>query len=201
MPYYNEVAHTPLFIWDPRYKEQDVRRQSLVQMIDWMPTLLHYFDTPIPGDVQGSVLDNVIKEDVPNREYALYGVFSGHVNITDGDYAYMRAPLPEKVDEIYNYTLEPRHMNSRFSPEEMQTAVLVPPFSFTKGCPVLKVKSNDKYKVGRFGTRLYDLKADPEEKTPIQNEEVEKRMIRAMIRAMKDNDCPREQFERLGLKV
>lgn len=201
MPYYNEVAHTPLFIWDPRFGEQDVIRRSLVQMIDWMPTLLHFFGTPIPEDVQGNILDGVIQRDEPNREYALYGVFSGHVNITDGDYAYMRAPLPEKVDEIYNYTLEPRHMNSRFSPKEMRTAVLVPPFSFTKGCPVLKIKSKDKYKVGRFGTRLYDLKEDPEEKTPIQNEEVENRMIRAMIRAMKDNDCPQEQFERLGLNV
>ena len=65
----------------------------------------------------------------------------------------------------------------------------------------MKIKSKDKYKVGRFGTRLYDLKEDPEEKTPIQNEEVENRMIRAMIRAMKDNDCPQEQFERLGLNV
>lgn len=43
------------------------------------------------------------------------------------------------------------------------------------------------------------MKADPEEKMPIQNEEVEKRMIRAMVQAMKENDCPEEQFKRLGL--
>ncbi len=199
MPYYNEVAHTPLFIWDPRYKEKGIHRQSLVQMIDWMPTLLQYFQVGIPKDVQGSPLDEVIKHDTPNRAYALYGVFSGHVNITDGDYAYMRAPLPEKADEVYNYTLMPNHMNKRFDPEELQNAELVKPFSFTKGCPVLKVKSKDKYKVSRFGTRLYDLRTDPEEKTPLKNEDVENRMILAMIRAMKENDCPEEQFERLGL--
>ena len=200
MPYYNEVAHTPFFVWDPRYKEQGVRRQSLVQMIDWMPTLLKYFNLPIPKDVQGSPMDEIIKNDTPSREYALYGVFSGHVNITDGSYAYMRAPLTEKADEVYNYTLMPNHMNKRFDPEELKGAELVEPFSFTKGCPVLKVKSRDKYKVSRFGTRLYDLKNDPEEKNPIQDEAVETRMIQAMIRAMKENDCPKEQFERLGLE-
>ena len=200
MPYFNEVANTPLFIWDPRYGKKGEHRQSLVQMIDWMPTLMQYFHQPIPKDVEGSALDGVITEDRPNRDYAMYGVFSGHVNITDGEYTYMRAPLPEMVNEIYNYTLMPMHMNNRFSPKELKTAELVKPFSFTKDCPVLKIKSGDKYKVGRFGTRLYNVKEDPDQKTPIQDEKVEKRMISAMIKAMKDNDCPEEQFDRLGLK-
>lgn len=200
MPYYNELAHTPLFIWDPRYGKQGERRQSLVQMIDWMPTLLQYFGQPIPQDVQGKALDETIQRDTPVREYALYGVFSGHVNITDGTYDYMRAPVPELANEIYNYTLVPHHMTNRFTPKEMATAELVPPFSFTKGCPVLKIKSKDKYKVGRFGTLLYDLRQDPCENTPIQAPEVEARMIKALIEGMKDNDAPSEQFTRLGLE-
>lgn len=199
MPYYNEIAHTPLFIWDPRCGKKGERRQSLVQMIDWMPTLLHYFGQDIPKDVQGSVLDEVLENDTPVRDYAMYGVFSGHVNITDGCYAYMRAPLPEKVNDIYNYTLVPMHMNSRFTPAELRTAQLREPFSFTKECPVLKIKSGDKYKVGRFGTRLYDLLRDPGEETPIQDPKVEERMILAMIKAMEENDCPEEQYARLGL--
>lgn len=200
MPYYNEVAHTPFFVWDPRYKEKGVHRQSLVQMIDWMPTLLQYFHVPIPEDVQGSPLDPVIQDDTPIREYAMYGVFSGHVNVTDGDYAYMRAALPEKKDEVYNYTLVPHHMTNRFSPKELKDAELAPPFSFTKGCPVLKVKSKEKYKVSGFGTRLYDLKKDPGEESPIEDKETEERLIQAMVRLMKENDCPVEQFERLGLE-
>ncbi|VDZ79855.1 sulfatase [Salmonella bongori] len=43
MPYYNEVANNPLFIWDPRSAVCGARRQSLVQMIDWAPTLLGLF--------------------------------------------------------------------------------------------------------------------------------------------------------------
>lgn len=199
MPYYNEVAHTPLFIWDPRCGKKGECRESLVQMIDWMPTLLQYFHTEIPADVQGSPLDDLIDRDIPNREYALYGVFSGHVNITDGNYAYMRASVPERANEIYNYTLNTHHMNARFSPDELQTAQLAAPFSFTKGCPVLKIRSKEKYNVVKFGTRLYDLKKDPNQETPIEDPLTESRMVKEMIRMMRENDAPKEQYYRLGL--
>ena len=54
--------------------------------------------------MQGKDLEETIAWDKKVRDCALFGVFSGHVNITDGKYVYMRAPLPEKVNEIYNYT-------------------------------------------------------------------------------------------------
>lgn len=199
MPYYNEIAHTPLFVWDPRYRIAGQHRKSIVQIMDWMPTLLQYFGVPIPKDVQGKPMDGILTSDTPNRDYALYGVFSGHVNITDTHHAYMRAPLPERKDEVYNYTLMPTHMNGRFSPKELSTATLEKPFSFTKGCHVLKVKSKDKYNVARFGTRLYDLDADPTQSTPLHDPQAEQAMIALMERAMAENDCPPEQFDRLGL--
>ena len=61
MPLYNEMARTPLFIWDPRSGVKGERRQSLVQNIDLAPTLLDYFQTDIPKDMQGSALRDVIK--------------------------------------------------------------------------------------------------------------------------------------------
>lgn len=45
MPYYNEVANNPLFIWDPRSGVKGERRQALVQMIDWAPTLYDFFNS------------------------------------------------------------------------------------------------------------------------------------------------------------
>lgn len=200
MPYYNEIANTPLFIWDPRSGIKGKRRQSLVQMIDWAPTLLHYFGKKIPEDMYGKDLEETIAKDTKVRDCALFGVFSGHVNITDGKHIYMRAPLPEKANEIYNYTLMPLHMNQRFTPEELKTAELVSPFSFTKGCRVLKIKGKDKYKVGRFGNLLFDLEKDPSESFPLQDETLEKDMIEKLMKEMKKNECPEEQFERLGLK-
>lgn len=200
MPYYNEIANTPLFVWDPRCQVRGQRRQALVQTIDWAPTILDFFGIPIPEDMEGKSLKGVIWNDAPIRDYALFGVFSGHVNITDGRYVYMRAALPERKDEIYNYTLMPCHMNDRFSVEEMRTAELHPPFSFTKGCPVLKIKGKEKYAVSQFGTLLFDLQSDPGQTRPIRDEAVELRMIEAMTRLMARNDCPPEQYDRLGLE-
>lgn len=201
MPYFNEIANTPLFIWDPRSQVKGEKRKSLVQMIDWAPTLLRYFQADVPGDMQGHDLEATIREDCPVRDYALYGVFSGHVNITDGRYTYMRAAEPERADEVYNYTLMTTHMNSRFSPDELTGAILQKPFTFTKGCPVLKVKSKEKYPVCGFGTRLYDVTEDPGQVNPIQDQEVEDRLIGAMVHLMEENDSPEEQFYRLGLEA
>ena len=50
-----------------------------------------------------------------------------------------------------------------------------------------------------LGTRLYDLKMDPGQTAPIENPEIERRMIQNMVRLMKENDAPEEQFERMGL--
>ena len=42
-PFFNEVAHTPLFIWDPRCAIQGDRRSQLVQMIDFAPNYFGVF--------------------------------------------------------------------------------------------------------------------------------------------------------------
>lgn len=200
MPYFNEVAHTPLFVWDPRSGVAGEHRESLVQMIDWAPTLYEFFDVATPATVQGTSLGGVISDDKPVRDYALYGVFGGHVNLSDSRHAYMRAAVPERADEVYNYTLVPHHMNARFSPEELKDATLAEPFSFTKGCRTLRIKSRDRYNVARFGTRLYDLADDPGETRSIEDKAVEQRFVEALVGCMKECDAPEEQYYRLGLE-
>ena len=59
-PFYDEVAHTPLFIWDPRCRQAGERRQALVQTIDLAPTLLDYFGAPIPPDMLGKPLAETV---------------------------------------------------------------------------------------------------------------------------------------------
>ena len=96
MPYYNEIAHIPMFIWDPRVKKAGERRKALVQNIDICPTLLEYFGVEIPKDVMGKPLKDTVDRDEPVREYALFGMHGCHVNITDGQYAvsYTHLTLP-----------------------------------------------------------------------------------------------------------
>jgi arylsulfatase A-like enzyme len=199
MPWYNLLANTPLFIWDPRSGVQGEMRDSLVQFIDLPATLLEYFGAPQPKDMQGQPLRETIDSDSPVREAALFGVHGGHVNCTDGEYVYMRAPESTDNKPLYEYTLMPTHLRTRFKPEELQTAELAPPFSFTKGCPLLKIEARPWIDPRPFGTLLFDVLNDPEQSRPLRMPDIEAQMLQFLIRLMHANDAPKEQYERLSI--
>ncbi|MBV7339012.1 sulfatase [Chloroflexi bacterium TSY] len=201
MPFYNEVAHTPLFIWDPSSRRQDEQCDALAQMIDLPATLLEYFGIDLPPDMQGIPLGDAVASNAATREAVLYGVHGGHVNVTDGRYVYMRAPVAPDNTPLHEYTLMPTHMRNRFDPQELQDIQLAEPFSFTKGCRVMKVAGRSWINYHQYGTLLFDLQADPCQENPIQDQAIEARMIDHLVRLMKENDAPSEQFERMGLRV
>ncbi len=199
-PFYNEIVHTPLFVRDPRSQVQGERRGELVQMIDFAPTLLDYFGLERPSHMQGLLLEAAVATGKPTREAALYGAHGGHVNVTDGRYTYMRAPKTSTNQPLYEYTLMPTHMRSRFSVSEMQNVELAEPFTFTKGCPTMKIPAiSGQASPYLFGTLLFDLQNDPGQEHPIVDEDVEWRMIELMVALMRENDAPPEQYERLNL--
>ncbi len=203
MPLYNEIALTPLFIWDPRCGKHNERRQSFVQTIDLAPTILEYFGIEIPKDMQGKPLKETIASDKPARECGLLGYFGKHVNVTDGRYIYMRAPVREDNQPLFEYTHMPTHMRTPFHINELQDIQLGGPFSFTKGCRMMKInsKGNSYYKTYEYqtGNLLFDIKNDPAQENPIKDPQIEERMIQLMIKLMEENDTPAEQYERLGL--
>ncbi|MDR6879455.1 sulfatase [Bacillus sp. 3255] len=199
MPFYNEIARSPLFVWDPRDKRKNERCGGLTQLIDLAPTLLEFFGVEIPKDMLGVPLHTALQANGGSREAVLFGIHGGHVNCTDGRYVYMRAPVRPDNTPLFNYTLMPAHMASLFRVEELQELELAEPFSFTKGVRTLKIPAASYIPAHRFGTLLYDLAADPGQQRPIQDAAVEKRMIGHMIRIMNQHDAPPEQFERLGI--
>ncbi len=202
MPMWNEVANTPLFIWDPRSRKAGERRSQLVQMIDMPATLLEFFGVERPPAMQGIPLGDVIAHNAPTREAVIFGYHGGAVNVTDGRYVYMRAAETEDNTPLYEYTLMPTHMASPFSVEEMQRWEQVEPFSFTKGCPLMKIPGRPQHisrTVHEQGHLLYDLQNDPEQEHPLDDEQIAARMIDHMVRLMQANDAPPEQYERLGL--
>ena len=200
-PFYQEVAHTPLFVHDPRCPQADgQRRTSLVQTIDLAPTLLEFFGIDRPADMQGVPLRRTIENDTPIREAGLFGQFGGYVNCTDGRYVYMRAPVTQDNTPLNHYTLMPTHMRQPFSPQELRGAQLARPFSFTKDAPVLKVPGTAWNANFSRGSMLFDIQEDPGQQRPISDPKIEKMMIDMMVGLMKSNDCPPEQYERLGLK-
>ncbi|MFW6146263.1 MAG: sulfatase [Planctomycetota bacterium] len=198
LPFYEEVSHSPLFIWDPRGSVAGERRTSLVQTIDLPATLLEYFGVERPADMQGVPLRRTIADDTPVREAGLFGVFGGHVNVTDGRYVYWRGAANAANAPLHEHTLMPTHMRRLFSVDELQDIHLAEPFTFTKGCRTMRIPSRRRVR-NEPETRLWDLHTDPHQEAPLDDAAVERRMIDHLVDLMRANDAPAEQYERLGL--
>ncbi|MBK1859977.1 sulfatase [Cerasicoccus arenae] len=212
MPWWEETARTPFFVWDPRVGKQGESRQSLVQpSIDLAPTVLGFFDQEIPSSVTGHDLRPIMETDTPVRESAIFGTFGKQVNVTDGRYVYMRAQQ-ERLSKITEYTLMPAHMRTpfgcdSFSKERMS---LAEPFDFMKGCQVMQIDCtgmgwSDEASWERDAqtceTVLYDLQTDPEQEAPIQDAAIELKMKQNLAAEMETCDAPRDQYLRLGLNA
>ena len=123
----------------------------------------------------------------------------------DGHYAYILAPADKNNNPLYNYTLMPTHMRSMFPTQELQELELSEPFSFTKGCRLLKIKNQEKKEYldengeHPYETLLFDLEKDPGELSPISDPALESYFRKEIARLMKENDAPAEQYERMGL--
>jgi arylsulfatase A-like enzyme len=215
MPFYEEVVRIPLFIWDHRFGQRSVRRKSLVQTIDLTATLLDYFGVALPDAIQGMSLEPVISGDWPVRTGALFGMFGGHVNYSDGRFVYMRGAASDTNQPLFEYTTLPMHMTEFFDlrllrPESM---TLFSQFGFTKGGSVLRItvpdaepgmvleNSSRVYSHSHTDTLLFDLSNDPKQQQPSSSAELESRMIEELTNMMRQSEAPAEQFTRLGLDV
>lgn len=199
-PMYEEISHIPFFMYDPRFPNcRGQRRRALAQTVDIVPTLADFFGIEPPDFMDGRSLTPIIRADEPIREAALFGIFGGHVNVTDGRYVYMKAPVSQENAPLYDYTLMLCHMREPFYFSELRSLELTEGFTHMKGSKVLKVPAKGAPQAYRYGDMLFDLKEDPEQKNPIHNEETKIRLKEAMKRLMESNEAPKEQYERLGL--
>lgn len=200
MPVYNEIANTPFFIRDPRSRQEGVRRQSLAQTIDIPATLLDYFAIPLPATMTGRPLRYAIENDTPVRQNALFGYFGGHINITDGNYVYMRSPREQNKANLYEYTLMPTRIDSPFNVKELQNIQIHPGFDFTQGAQVMKIPATFGYlNPWRFGDKLFDLRQDPEQMHPLEDASLSLKYAKEMIPLLKEHDAPPELYKRFEL--
>ena len=152
--------------------------------------------------MEGKPLKDTIANDKIIRDYAIFGYHGAHINCTDGEYMYMKAPSERGNSSLYEYTLMPTHMRNMFATEELQDIELADSFNFTKGCKTMKIKAgfgvsiSDSY---NYGTKLYDIKNDPKQENEIENIDVEVRMLNKIREFMISNEAPIEQYERYGL--
>lgn len=198
-PVYDEIAHIPFFIWDPRLKVMNERRKALCQTIDIAPTLLEFFGVEVPETMQGKPLKETLLEDKKIRDGALFGGHGGHINVTDGKHVYMRASVTPENKPLFEYTLMPTMMRSFFSKAQLEKAELTKEFKSTKGIPILKVPAANFISSFRFGNKLFNLEVDPEELKNLDNMQLELDMLEKMRKLMLESDAPAEQYERVGI--
>jgi len=198
-PWFNELVHLPMFLWDPRTGGKDTRRGALAQTIDIAPTMLRFFGVEPTQDMQGQDLAAVLQDDSEVREAALFGIHGGHVNVTDGRYVYMRAAVDPSNAPLEDYTLMPTHMRSRFSTAELAQWEPAEAFSFTKGLRTMRLQTTSMMNSWVHGTLLFDLQEDPNQTKPIIDDELELRLLKTLAQLMHANDAPESQFQRLGI--
>ncbi|WP_372630642.1 sulfatase [Cohnella sp.] len=204
MHVYNEIAHLPLMLHVPGVPAEGRRIGALTQNMDLMPTLLDYFGLDIPSRVRGrSLLPIARGEKKRLRDYALFGMFGMTVNLTDGRYTYLRAPVREDNTPCYAYTAMPTKFKGYYGKEDpagIETGRFLPYTEY----PVFR------FPVSREGTpysllehvresRLYDMDTDYGQQAPIADAGLEAGYAWKLAQAMKDCEAPVEQFERLGL--
>lgn len=200
MPVYNEIAHVPFFIWNPKLGVANEARDDLAQMHDLAVTLLEYFGIEKTDRMTGHSLTPVIASREPIKSGALFGYFGAHVSITDGRFVYMRgSQLPEN-QPLYEYTLMPTRMRRLFNTDELAAATLHPGMAFTKNLPVLKLPgSAGFYSSYAHGNLLFDLAADPRQEHPLQDAEREAVFLRMLSQALSSAEAPEDEWRRLGI--
>jgi arylsulfatase A-like enzyme len=199
-PWFNELVHLPMFLWDPRSAGQDTRRAALAQTIDIAPTILRYFGLQPTPDMQGRDLAAVLDGDQSIHDGALFGVHGGHVNVTDGRYVYMRAAAEASNAPLEEYTLMPTHMRARFAVAELADWQPAEPFEFTKGLRTMRMPAVSTFlNPWQHGTLLFDLHADPQQENPLDDPDIELTMLRMLAQLMHESEAPRSQFDRLGI--
>jgi arylsulfatase A-like enzyme len=197
MPLYEEVSHTPFFVWDPRTGIQGERRGGLVQpAIDLAPTLLNFFGCDDgPDTMLGKDLSPAIADDTRVRDAALFGYFGQRVNLVTERHAYYRGGDDETSN--VSYTLVPQQMRGRFSVDRLKQADLADPLPDSHGVRPLAIPGGvtaDRYR----SSLLFDLKADPAQESPLEDASIESDLAARMRELMLEADAPPEQLARVG---
>ena len=118
----------------------------------------------------------------------------------------MRASASLSNEPLNEYTLMPTHQDSFFTRQELSRAETIDPLPFTKGCRVMRIPNVSRLKNATFcnsfqyGHLLWDLEADPHQTHPLDDPELEARMMNALVQELQRHAAPPEQFQRLGLE-
>ncbi|MBN1581903.1 MAG: sulfatase [Anaerolineae bacterium] len=199
---WNEIAHIPMFVHLPGSKNAGERRSQLTQSIDMFPTLTEFFKVKTEHAIHGRSFLDIAEHNAPQQHDAvLFGWYGKTVNVTDGEYVYFRGPASRDNSPLYQYFLMPTDYHHRMKADRMNDAELGHFLSYID-IPVLRVPGIPEFGIHDeiFENKCFNIADDTHQLHDLCGTAAEKRMQDMLVEAMKNADCPEEQFERLGLK-
>jgi arylsulfatase A-like enzyme len=208
MPLYNEIVRIPLIVCLPNGQRAGTRVGALTQTIDVMPTFLEHFKGALPPHVHGQPLQRAITS-TSQRGDIIFGYFGMTMNITDGQYVYMRNPVSDDAGPLHAYTAMPTGGLNRWYPREDYDRVEMGRyFGHTYNLPLYKIPvkgslprahAGEQAYVGRH--MLFDIMADPLQQTPVNDPALEAHFVARIAAHLRACEAPAEQFTRLGIAL
>ncbi len=189
-PHYDLNAHIPLLVYHPDFAHGE-RKSALTSTLDIYPTLLDAMGAEDVCAPDGQSIMPVLRgETDTHREHVLYGTFGCGATITTPEYTYAqgydssRAPL-----HIYTATLPALPGAKQAVGGHFLRDVELPVWKV----PVSRRDRGDSY--------LFDRAKDPSQDHNLVDSEPElaAKMQKLLKEVLEKEDCPPEQFARLGL--
>ncbi|EIA20990.1 sulfatase [Listeria fleischmannii subsp. coloradonensis] len=201
-PMYEEIIHLPFFLSHPDL-EKGTRSTMLSQTIDLPATLLDFFKVDNQLDMDGKSIIESLKKNTSVHEIhpeVIFGTNGGHVNIFDGRYVYMRAAVDPSNGPLKIQTLNFSQMRGFIKKEILDQMLLKKGNRFTNQFPYAELEVStfiDSYSIGHL---LFDLEKDKAQEMPLDNPEIEERMIQKLLAIMKKIEVPESEYIRLGIE-
>ncbi|MFB6146771.1 MAG: sulfatase-like hydrolase/transferase [Halobacteriaceae archaeon] len=184
-PVYDEVAHTPLLVWDPG-SDRD-RVEGVTSAVDVYATLLDALGADVPAHSHSRSVLPVLRDGAAGRDCAVYGYHGATVNVSDGRYTLFLPGDPDGT--VHTYSTHQRGMDDPAT----STALPYTDRPVWRSAGTARPQHED--------VRLYDTREDPgqTENLAPEREETVERLTGLLGAHFDDLGVPETERDRFGL--
>jgi hypothetical protein len=201
-PLYDVLARTPLFVWHPDSPRLGERVDTLTTAVDLYATILDWLGIgadEVDRRHSRSLAPLVTGSTDAHRDWALYGYWGSSVNVTDGEYTYLR-PCDPDID-THCYSTEMMKPNGWFTPREPRMDAEAGSLLPYADSPVWRYPGASN--VRHDDPKLFHSAADYWQETDLVGtsggEAIHDRMRETLVEGLATLGAPARQFDRLGL--
>lgn len=195
-PLYDTIVQTPLMIHHPG-SDRD-RVSELTAAIDLYPTMMELVGAQVPENTHGQSLLPLLTDSTKmHREAALFGLWGGGINITDGQYTYHH-PCDTDVPAYCHSTMQ---INARgaFHADEPNLDAESGSFLPYTDAPVWRYTAPSYNR--HESPLLFDTEADPGQRENLapNHDATVQQMQELLVKTLEGLSAPEHQYERLNL--